>query len=47
MSGGIVFVAAFKNGVTVRKNVLPDTEQAKCHCAQVCVPSVDVRCGLV
>lgn len=37
MSGGIIFIAAFKNGVTVRKNnVLPDTQQAKFHCAQVC-----------
>lgn len=48
MNGWTIFIVVFKNGITVRKsNVLPDTQQAKFHCDQVCGPSVDMWGGLV
>lgn len=43
MNGWTIFIVVFKNGITVRKNnVLPDIQQAKFHCDQVCGPSVDM-----
>lgn len=37
--GVMIYWCVFRNGVTVRKNVLPDTQQAKFHYNKIVSPS--------